>query len=72
MLTINFAHTEAEALSRAFFGSGTGDIFLNNMNCRGDEASLLQCLGDGPGGFCSHIEDASVRCPAPPCESLLQ
>ena len=46
------------------FGQGSGPIFLNNMDCAGDEENLLQCRHSGvalqPG--CSHFFDAGVVC----------
>ena len=46
---------------RGGYGQGNGTILLDNLNCQGDEASLLQCnrslIID-----CDHSEDAGVRC----------
>ncbi|KAM7451829.1 hypothetical protein ABFA07_000829 [Porites harrisoni] len=49
---------------RAFFGEGSGPIFLSNVKCTGDEHSLLECENDGFGvtGDCTHKNDAGVRC----------
>ncbi|XP_037370297.1 scavenger receptor cysteine-rich type 1 protein M130 [Talpa occidentalis] len=52
-----------EALKEAAFGQGMGPIWLNGVNCKGDEASLWDC----PPGIwghsdCGHKEDAAVRC----------
>ena len=48
----------------AFFGQGTGLIFLDNVGCTGNETSLLQCPRPGPIGAhnCNHSEDAGVTC----------
>ncbi|NXX83666.1 DMBT1 protein, partial [Urocolius indicus] len=47
----------------ARFGLGSGRIFLDDVQCRGDEPSLLQCRHNGWGVHnCGHIEDASVIC----------
>ena len=45
------------------FGQGSGPIFLNQLNCNGDEDQVLAC-GRGPLGLhsCSHAEDTGVRC----------
>ena len=45
------------------FGRGTGDILLDNVDCRGDEGSLFSCSHLGIGVHdCSHSSDAGVRC----------
>ena len=50
-------------LHGAFFGSGSGPIFLDNVICRGTESSLLQCRTNPIGQHnCDHSEDAGVRC----------
>ena len=47
----------------ASYGHGSGPIFLDQMNCQGGEASLLDCAHRGWGVHsCSHVEDASVVC----------
>ena len=48
---------------RAHFGQGTGAIWLDDVNCEGDEASPLMCLHRGVGvNNCTHTEDVGVRC----------
>ena len=69
--THKYQHAGALALSNAFYGPGTGDIYLSNLVCRGNESNLIECLGLGPGSFCSHREDAGVRCRAPGCMYLV-
>ncbi|XP_029469396.1 scavenger receptor cysteine-rich domain-containing group B protein [Rhinatrema bivittatum] len=52
-----------EALSEARYGPGTGCIFLDNLKCRGNESSLLQCSHIRWGAHnCDHSEDAGVLC----------
>ena len=55
----------------ARYGQGTGPIFLDDLRCTGEESSLLDCQYNhdeiGNVRFCSHYEDAGVRCP---CEDL--
>ncbi len=49
------------AVSRAFFNQGTGPIGFRYVNCRGTEERLLDCPSSTP-YYCSHSEDAGVRC----------
>ena len=46
------------------FDSGNGPIFLSQLDCLGDETSLLDCPTLSPPGLhtCDHSEDAGVRC----------
>uniref|UniRef100_A0A8C9NL18 SRCR domain-containing protein n=1 Tax=Serinus canaria TaxID=9135 RepID=A0A8C9NL18_SERCA len=51
------------ALDTAHFGPGSGHIFLDDVQCRGEEPSLQMCRHSGWGVHnCRHIEDASVIC----------
>ena len=57
----------AITLSQAYFGQGTGPIFLNNVRCTGTELSLMRCQSNGLGVHnCAHSEDAGVRCQQAP------
>ncbi|KAJ8040728.1 Deleted in malignant brain tumors 1 protein [Holothuria leucospilota] len=60
-------YTDAvDALHSAYFGSGTGPIWLDDLFCSGNETSLDQCPHRGYGSHnCGHHEDASVRCTDP-------
>ena len=49
------------ALRNAYFGQGTGSIFMNNVHCTGKESTLISCRHT-TNHFCRHTEDASVRC----------
>ena len=45
------------------FGEGTGDILLDDVNCNGDEPSLLNCRHGGWRDHnCRHSEDVSIVC----------
>ena len=47
----------------AHFGSGDGQIWLDNVQCQGHESSILNCQHAGWGvENCDHDEDASVIC----------
>lgn len=47
----------------AYFGPGSGDIVLDNVNCRGHEVSLTDCHHAGwKVHNCAHYEDAGVVC----------
>ena len=51
------------AFDRAYFGRGTGRIWLDNVSCDGDESSVFECGHSGIGiNNCQHYEDASVSC----------
>ncbi|CAL8269263.1 deleted in malignant brain tumors 1 protein-like isoform X2 [Gadus morhua] len=51
------------AESRARFGPGQGPIFLDDINCSGNESNLTQCGHSGLGSHnCDHHEDAGVVC----------
>ncbi len=51
------------SLSRGFFGQGQSPIHLDDLECNGDERSLLECIHSGVGNHnCGHSEDAGVVC----------
>ncbi|KAI6658615.1 Scavenger receptor cysteine-rich protein type 12 isoform X1 [Oopsacas minuta] len=51
------------ATERANFGEGTGPIWLDDVQCRGSEEKLSQCVNIGLGLHnCYHSEDAGVVC----------
>uniref|UniRef100_A0AAZ1X021 SRCR domain-containing protein n=1 Tax=Oreochromis aureus TaxID=47969 RepID=A0AAZ1X021_OREAU len=47
----------------AHFGAGTGQIWLDNVTCSGNESSLTECQHSGFGSNrCEHGQDAAVIC----------
>ena len=55
--------------SNAYFGPGSGEIFLAGVYCSGHESSILDCSYSSPSSYpyyyyCDdHSDDAGVRCP---------
>ncbi len=55
---------DPEAIPSAGFGAGDGFIFLDKVNCSGQELMLTGCLSDGDEiEDCYHYQDAGVSCP---------
>ena len=47
----------------AFFGQGSGLIWLDDVNCQGNESSIESCSHNGWNVInCGHHQDASVIC----------
>lgn len=60
---LGFSPTGAVATVLAFFGAGTGPIFLDDVGCDGSELRLANCRASPVGEHnCLHREDAGVRC----------
>ncbi|XP_057204997.1 lysyl oxidase homolog 3A isoform X2 [Triplophysa rosa] len=58
--------TAKEALTGARMGQGMGPIYMNEVQCHGDEKSLWDCPHKSiTAGDCKHMEDASVVCNIP-------
>ena len=62
-LSLPLAPTAAIPAGRAYYGEGTGAIFLDNVDCEGTEERLFDCLHRGAAVHnCRHYEDAGVYC----------
>ena len=49
--------------NRAYFGQGTGKIWIDQLNCTGSEDSIFECGMNELGKHdCEHREDAGVEC----------
>jgi len=47
----------------ATFGAGSGQIWLDDISCIGNETGLISCETNSPGdNDCTHAEDAGVFC----------
>ena len=58
-----FGTDALEAKTSAFFGQGSGTVWMDDVSCAGDEAALSECSFDGWGNHdCGHNEDAGVVC----------
>ena len=56
-------YTAGTARTNAYFGSGTGHIYMKDVTCITSKTSLLQCTSDPLlSGGCSHSQDAGVEC----------
>ena len=52
-----------DVVGDAYFGEGTGHIWLDNLFCTGSESQLVDCFHHGFGGHnCEHYEDAGIIC----------
>ena len=61
-----YSRQEASVVAHGSFGSGDGPIFLSDLNCVGNEMSLLDCRRQDnlPVGLqhCDHSKDVYIRC----------
>ena len=56
--------SSGSSYSNAYFGQGSGTIWLDGVTCSGSESTLVSCghLGVNITRYCSHNEDAGVKC----------
>ena len=52
------------ATRNAYYGEGSGEVWLDNLNCVGNESTIGECSHRGWGiEYCyRHFEDAGVKC----------
>ena len=56
------------ALGSAFYGEGSGVVWLNGLNCVGSEFIIGNCSHRGWGiGNCSHSQDVGLKCSSGNC-----
>ena len=63
-MNLSFIFRRAESFACcAAYGAGSGQIWLDDLNCPAHSSSLDQCSGWSWGTHnCGHYEDASVVC----------
>ncbi|XP_044768493.1 lysyl oxidase homolog 2 isoform X2 [Neomonachus schauinslandi] len=54
-----------EAITGSQLGQGIGPIHLNEIECTGNEKSIIDCKFNAESLGCNHEEDAGVRCNIP-------
>ena len=65
-----FFSVGATAFTSAYFGQGTGSIWIDDAQCTGSENRLIDCTHDTSTVDCGHSEDAGIRC-STTCKSQL-
>ncbi len=54
---------DGQSLSQGTYVQGTGNIWLDNVQCSGSEKKLADCRASSVGiNFCTHAQDAGVVC----------
>ena len=60
---LGYSATGATVLSASDIPDGTGQIWMDNVDCVGTESSLFNCSTNNLGSHnCEHYEDAGVAC----------
>ena len=67
LLLLCTIHAGVQYFGNAYYGQGSGSIFLDNVACNGSEASLLSCAYSAPSSSDTHSEDVGVKCPGQQC-----
>ena len=53
--------SDAQAFSNAFYGQGSGPIYLDSVQCSGTELDLFDCPSDNTPS-CTQSDAAGARC----------
>ena len=64
-------YSGGSARSNAFYGKGVGIISLDDVECVGNESSILDCKYKIGESDCGHEEDAGVVCDGEPSKGNL-
>ena len=59
---LGFSSENTTALRNAFYNSSSGPIYLNSVQCEGDELVLENCTWSRDTEDCTHRQDAGVSC----------
>ncbi|XP_073694674.1 scavenger receptor cysteine-rich domain-containing protein DMBT1-like [Garra rufa] len=54
--------TVLEVKNAAYFGQGSGTVWMNNVTCFGNEPTLMNCPYNATPNKCGHDKDAGVIC----------
>ncbi|XP_071095519.1 uncharacterized protein [Haliotis cracherodii] len=58
-----FGFAKGKAMKKAFYGQGKGQVWMDNIGCKGNEAHIQDCSFNGFAIHnCAHSEDAGVQC----------
>ena len=68
---LGYTNTYALPTRGAYFGVSDGIIFLDEVDCVGNETNIVQCLSRNPGDHdCSNFLDAGVICSGKPTKQF--
>ena len=63
LLMVHVPHIDGTAYYEAAFGAGSGDIFLDDVQCSLSSSQLLECQSSKLlASNCDHSRDAGVGC----------